>query len=68
MKARKVCGLTQRELALRLNKPRSFVSKIESCERRLDIVEFTAIARALELAPGELMQAIASSLPNELEF
>ena len=36
-------GLTQAELALRLGLPQSFVSKYESGERRLDILELRHI-------------------------
>lgn len=35
--------LTQSELANRLNKPQSYVSKYESGERRLDVVEIREI-------------------------
>lgn len=61
-------GISQRELAERLGKPRSFVSKIEGRERRLDVVEFVAIASALEAEPGALMSALAQALPETLDF
>lgn len=44
-KARADAKLTQIEVARRLRKPQSFVSKFESGERRLDAVELKAIAR-----------------------
>lgn len=44
-KARTAAKLTQIEVARRLRKPQSFVSKFESGERRLDAVELKAIAR-----------------------
>jgi transcriptional regulator with XRE-family HTH domain len=53
--ARKAAGLTQQALALRLEKPQSFVAKYEGGERRLDVVEFIAIARALGADPLKLM-------------
>ena len=31
--------MTQVELARRLNKPQSYVSKVETFERRLDVIE-----------------------------
>lgn len=68
IEARKQAGLSQRELSDRLGKSRSFVSKLESRERRLDIVEFVAITRALELDPGVMAARIARALPPELEF
>jgi transcriptional regulator with XRE-family HTH domain len=53
--ARKAAGLTQEALARRLKKPQSFVAKYEGGERRLDVVEFIAIARALGANPLKLM-------------
>jgi hypothetical protein len=47
--------LTQHALALHLKKPQSFVAKYEGGERRLDVVEFITIARALDVAPLKLM-------------
>jgi transcriptional regulator with XRE-family HTH domain len=51
---RKELGLTQQALANRLGVHKQFVSRYELGERRLDIVEFVDIARALDLQPGEL--------------
>ena len=53
--ARKAAGLTQQALAARLRKPQSFVAKYEGGERRLDVVEFIAIARALGADPLKLL-------------
>lgn len=53
--ARKAAGLTQHALAHRLKKPQSFVAKYEGGERRLDVVEFVAIARAIGADPLKLM-------------
>jgi transcriptional regulator with XRE-family HTH domain len=55
--ARKAAGLTQHALAVRLKKPQSFVAKYEGGERRIDVVEFVAIARALDADPIKLMAA-----------
>lgn len=49
-------GLTQTELAARLEKPQSFVSKYESGERRLDLAELDEICRALGIALPELVR------------
>jgi ribosome-binding protein aMBF1 (putative translation factor) len=42
--ARKRAHLTQSEVALRLNKPQSYVSKCESGDRRIDATEVIAFA------------------------
>ena len=52
---RKAAALTQQALALRLKKPQSFVAKYEGGERRLDVVEFITISRALGADPLKLM-------------
>jgi transcriptional regulator with XRE-family HTH domain len=43
--ARAESGLTQVEVADRIKRPQSFVSKIESGERRVDLVELNELAR-----------------------
>lgn len=43
--ARKQAGLTQVEVATRLGKPHSFVSKCELGERRVDFVELQRFAK-----------------------
>jgi transcriptional regulator with XRE-family HTH domain len=43
--AREAAGLTQVEVADRLGRPQSFVSKCESGERRVDVVELEEFAR-----------------------
>ena len=40
-------GLTQVQVAEALDEPQSFVSKYESGERRLDVVELRQVARVL---------------------
>ena len=37
-------GLKQEEVALKLKKPQSYISKIERCERRIDVVELKELA------------------------
>ena len=43
--ARLAAGLTQVEVAAKLRRPQSFVSKCESGERRVDVVELTEFAQ-----------------------
>src|SRR5215210_5888308 len=58
--ARKAAGLTQHALARRLKKPQSFVAKYEGGERRLDVVEFVTVVRALDVDPLKLMTILLS--------
>jgi transcriptional regulator with XRE-family HTH domain len=44
---REEAGLTQVQVAERLDEPQSFVSKYESGERRLDVIELGQVAEAL---------------------
>ena len=55
--ARDKAGLTQQELADRLGKPQSFVAKYENGERRIDVVEFVALADAIGVEPLSLFRA-----------
>ncbi|WP_324750096.1 helix-turn-helix transcriptional regulator [Sphingomonas sp. LY54] len=57
--------VSQRELARRLGKPPSFVNKIELLERRLDIVELIAVARALGVKPEALFGKILEAIPSD---
>ena len=49
--AREKARLTQQQLADRLGKPQSFIAKYEGGERRIDVIEFLAITRALQVDP-----------------
>ena len=58
VRSRKRAKLTQEELAKRLSRPQSFVSKYESGERRLDVVELFAIADAIAIDPIDELEAL----------
>ncbi len=51
-------GITQQELARRLGKPQSYVSKAEMGERRLDVVEFLQFMRAIEGEPMAVLRQL----------
>ncbi len=58
LEARKKANLSQVELALRLKRPQSFVSKYERGERRLDVIEFRQVAVALGIDPIRLLRKL----------
>jgi len=56
---RREAGLTQVEVARRLDVAQSFVSKYESGERRLDVIELRHVAQAL----GTTLETVVSRMP-----
>lgn len=48
---RQASGLTQRDLAAKLGREPSFVARVELGERRVDLVEFFWLCRALRVRP-----------------
>lgn len=56
--ARKSARLTQAQVATKLDRPQSFVAKYENGERRIDVVEFLAIATALKADPLLLLKRL----------
>jgi transcriptional regulator with XRE-family HTH domain len=60
--ARKEANVTQHELARRIKKPQSFISKYERLERRLDVPEFIFVARALGVDPSKLLRRVDKAL------
>lgn len=62
IQARKRAGLSQQELAARLAKPQSFIAKYEGGERRIDVVEFLAICRAIPADSAAMLARLAKLL------
>ena len=54
-------GLNQVELANRLDHPQSYVSKYESGERRLDLLELREICGALDVSLVEFVTRLEES-------
>ena len=67
VEARKNAGLTQVELAKRLGKPQSFVSKYEIGERRLDVIEFVDVAAAIGVSAHGLLTRLNSTRREKSE-
>ena len=63
--ARKEAQLTQEVLARYLKKPQSFVAKYESGERRLDVVEFVLIIRAIGADPYSIIRKIEQAISEK---
>ncbi len=59
--AREAAGLSQAEVAQRMGRPQPFIAKIETHERRLDLLETLELCRVL----GTSLEAI---LPEDLRF
>lgn len=64
-RTREQSGLKQEELGARIGRDQSHISLIEGSQRRLDLVEFMRIARALDRDPvelfGEMYRAVERS-------
>jgi len=58
IEARHAAGLLQTDLAKKLRKPQSFVSRVEAIQRRLDVCEFLVYARALGVDPYTLLHTM----------
>jgi DNA-binding XRE family transcriptional regulator len=62
VEARDEAGMTQQQLADKLERPQSFVSKIEHGDRRMDIIEFLLICRLLRCDAYEILKKVDGQL------
>ena len=63
---RHASGVRQQALAKKLGRPQSFVAKYEGGERRIDVIEFIAIARALGADPVKLFRDFVAGKPAKV--
>ncbi len=63
--ARAQAGLTQTDVAKKLGKPQSYVSKFESGERRLDYIEVRELAVIYKVSMTYFDEAPASAPPSK---
>ena len=61
VEARVAAALSQGELASRLERPQSYVSKYERGERRLDVVELLEITRVLGIDSAKLLAQLEAT-------
>lgn len=61
---RKQAGVSQDELADRLEKPQSFVSACERGQRRIDLLELVRIAQVLKRDPREMFAVLVVPPPR----
>jgi transcriptional regulator with XRE-family HTH domain len=61
---RKDAGVTQRELARRLQRAHSYVSRIEMGDRQLDVPEMIQWCEVLDSGPVDVMKRIMRRSPD----
>jgi transcriptional regulator with XRE-family HTH domain len=61
--ARKGAGVRQQALAAKLGRPQSFIAKYEGGERRIDLIEFVTIVRAIGADPVKLFGDFVAGMP-----
>lgn len=58
--ARHDSGLTQADLAARVGKDQTFISIVERGQRRVDVIEFIQLSKAMGRDPVALMKAVCA--------
>lgn len=60
--SRKAAGITQTELAMKIGRDQTFVSLIERGQRRVDVVEFITLVKAIGHDPVALLREIVDRI------
>ena len=61
IEAREKSGMTQTDLADALGEYQSFVARLESGQRRLDVIEFIRLAEVLDFDLTEMISKVSTS-------
>ena len=64
-RARESRGLSQRNLSAKLGRMSSYVQKIESGERRVDVIEFLRICDLLEVDESVVLKELRSQVAEQ---
>ena len=59
--------MTQAMVAKELGKDQTFISNIENSQRRVDVLEFYALARAMGADPVKLYAEVVRKLPKNIK-
>lgn len=66
--ARMRSGLTQAQVAAKIGKDQSFMLIVENSQRRVDILEFVALCRAMDEDPRQLFEQVMAALPENFDI
>jgi transcriptional regulator with XRE-family HTH domain len=61
-RTRKASKVTQEQIAERLGNRQTFISKIESGSRRLDVIELMEYLKAIKVNPATFVRQLAAAL------
>ena len=64
-KEREAKGITQKDLADRMHVKQAMISKVETCERRLDVIELRSFCKALDIPFVSFISALDKVLEND---
>lgn len=67
VETRQRAGVTQTELARRIKRPQPYMSMVERGERRIDVIQFYAIMKALGADPEEVFSDLIGKLPDKVD-
>ena len=62
---RKAAGLTQDDLAKAMGEHQSFVARLESGQRRIDVIEYVTLAQVIGFDPTEALKQLISEVEQE---